>query len=244
MTEEKQETLIDRMMSVKGGEIKAAREKMGITQAELAARAGTNQQTIDRIERGLTRLSKYMPEIRVALGLPAYEEPEESLLRFSGKYNGGYGVRAHIAEDFRDPEKMPIFKLIEENGNWIIDMEPVLFLPRSYPVEGELGAYGIIVPDDRLAPALRVGEIAIVNPDGTTEWGSEVILLHGLEDGRTAALLRSWIGFDHYVAKEERKGADQYIKVRTWNPPTSESLRFLKWPAMGPVVAKLPAPKI
>lgn len=243
MSDEKKETRIDRMMSAKGDEIRAAREKLGLSQAELASRAGTNQQTIDRLERGLTRQSKYMPEIREALGLSPFQEAEESLVRFSGKYNGGYGVRAHIAEDYRDAEKIPVFSMIDEDGLWVVNSNPTLFLPRTYPVAEALGAYGIIVPDDLMAPALRKGEIAIVDPDASADYAGEVFLIHGLSDGRTAGILRNWVGYEHYKSKEDRGGAEQHVRVRTFNPPEVILLRWLTWPAMGAVVAKLPMPK-
>lgn len=245
MTEGRNETLIDRMMSAKGDEIKAAREKLGLSQAELAARAGTNQQTIDRLERGLTRLSKYMPEIRKALGLPSPIDEEDSLIRFSAKYSGGYGVRAHIAEDYRDPEKMPVFtmQLGEESGakTWIIDAEPALFLPRAYPVKESLGAYGIVVPDDLMHPVLKKGEIAIVDPDGRSEPQGEVFMIHGMQDGRTAGLLCTWNGFENF---HEGAEGERFIKIRFWNPPEASLARWLIWPAMGPVVAKIRAPEI
>jgi transcriptional regulator with XRE-family HTH domain len=243
MSEEKRETRIDRMMSAKGDEIRAAREKLGISQAELASRSGTNQQTIDRLERGLTRQSKFMPEIREALGLPPYQEPEESLPRFSARYESGFGVRAHIAEDYRDPDKVPVFSMSDREGLWVVDENPKVYLPRTYPVADALNAYGIIVPDDKMAPALRKGEVAIVDPDASADYASEVFLIHGLADGRIAGLLRNWVGFEHYKSSVERGGAEQHVKVRTFNPPEVILLRWLTWPAMGAVVAKLPMPR-
>ena len=243
MTDEKRETLIDKMMTAKGDEIRAARDRLGMTQAELASKAGTNQQTIDRLERGLTRQSKFMPEIRVALGLPAYDAPEESLVRFSAKYGDLYGVRANMAEDYRNPVEMPVFEMDFNDGAdkaaWVIRSEPSFFLPRGYPVENSLGAYGVIVPDDRMAPALRKGEIAIVDPDTSDQSRSEVFMLHGLADGRTAGMLCTWNGFEH---RPEPDG-ELFVKVSFWNPPEAYLARWLTWPAMGSVVAKLPSPK-
>ena len=245
MAEERNETLIDKLMSAKGEEIKEAREKLGISQAELASRAGTNQQTIDRLERGLTRQSKYMPEIRTVLGLPSPVQEEESLVRFSAKYSAGYGVRAQIAEDHRDQEKMPVFTMEfgEEAGKatWIINSGPAFFLPRGYPVQESLGAYGVVVPDERMHPVLKKGEIAIVDPDAVNEPLSEVFMIHGMPDGRTAGMLCTWTGFEN---RQPRSEGDLLVKIKFWNPPEAFLARWLTWPAMGPVVAKLPAPKI
>ncbi|MEF0939609.1 helix-turn-helix transcriptional regulator [Rhizobium sp. BR 362] len=240
---ERNETLIDKLMSAKGEEIKSAREKLELSQAELASRAGTNQQTIDRLERGLTRQSKYMPEIRKVLGLPSPIQEEESLVRFSAKYGAGYGVRAHIAEDYRDRERMPVFTMAlgEESGEttWIINSKPAIFLPRGYPVQESLGAYGIVVPDDRMHPVLKKGEIAIVDPDAGSEPLGEVFMIHGMPDGRTAGMLCTWTGFENMHSSE----GELQVKVKFWNPPEAFLARWLTWPAMGPVVARLPAPR-
>lgn len=50
-------------------ELKVARSIKGWTQAELAARAGTSQQTVDRLERGLVRHSAALSSIAAALGI-------------------------------------------------------------------------------------------------------------------------------------------------------------------------------
>ncbi|MFP5078625.1 helix-turn-helix domain-containing protein [Rhizobium sp. YIM 134829] len=244
MTDEKRETLIDRMMMAKGDEIRTAREKLGISQAELAARAGTNQQTIDRLERGLTRQSKFMPEIRAALNLDPYVEPEESLVRFSGKFGSNYGVRAHVADEYRDEHKMPVFgmEMAEEGGQkaWVLLQEPVTYIPRAYPVEGQLGAYGIVVPDERMSPVLKKGDIAVVNPDAAPEFGGEVFMLHGMTDGRTAGMLCTWIGFED---QEDGDKKERFRRVKFYNPHEAFLARFLTWPAMGSIVAKFPMPR-
>ncbi len=50
-------------------DIRAAREARGWSQNDLARAAGTNQPTVDRIESGETRHSKYLSSILDALGL-------------------------------------------------------------------------------------------------------------------------------------------------------------------------------
>ena len=50
--------------------VKSAREEKGLSQADLGRSIGVKQQSIDAIERGETRRSKFLPEIIAALGLP------------------------------------------------------------------------------------------------------------------------------------------------------------------------------
>jgi transcriptional regulator with XRE-family HTH domain len=56
----------------KGGVGKFCREReaKGWTHAELARRVRCQQQTIDKIERGLTEESRLLPRIALELGLP------------------------------------------------------------------------------------------------------------------------------------------------------------------------------
>ncbi|MDB5544115.1 MAG: Phage repressor protein contains Cro/C1-type and peptisase s24 domain, partial [Hyphomicrobiales bacterium] len=48
-------------------EIRARRRALGWSQAQLAAAAGTNQQNIDRIERGVVSHARALPAIEQAL---------------------------------------------------------------------------------------------------------------------------------------------------------------------------------
>lgn len=59
-----------------GKQIRAAREKRGWSQEFLAAKVGATQSTVDRIENGLTRTSRVLPDIarELDLDLPGYEK--------------------------------------------------------------------------------------------------------------------------------------------------------------------------
>lgn len=71
--------------------IRQKREALGWTQTELATAAGTNQATVDRIERGLTKNSKYLDNILLALDL---SKSETILLPVVGYIGGGQEVLA------------------------------------------------------------------------------------------------------------------------------------------------------
>lgn len=160
------------------------------------------------------------------------------MLPFSGKFESGYyGVRARIAEDYMDPQKLPVFELEKHGDDWILSEEPVLYIPRAYPVEDDLTAYGIIVPDEEMAPSLRKGQIAIVNPDHSgTDWSQDIFLVRALPNGRIAGLFRAWYG---YTDAAGEKGGMKNVKVAKWNPQTIELLPHLAWPAHGSVVARV-----
>lgn len=48
--------------------VKLRRTELGLTQTELATRAGTSQQAIQQLEEGKTKRPRYLPELSVALG--------------------------------------------------------------------------------------------------------------------------------------------------------------------------------
>jgi transcriptional regulator with XRE-family HTH domain len=50
-------------------DLRTRRERLGWSQAKLAAKAGTTQQTIDRIENGQTTHSRSLPKISAALDI-------------------------------------------------------------------------------------------------------------------------------------------------------------------------------
>jgi transcriptional regulator with XRE-family HTH domain len=58
-----------------GSSIRAAREAKGMTQAELAEKIGTSQQTVDKIERGIMKRTTYLPEIYQVLDIAETAKP-------------------------------------------------------------------------------------------------------------------------------------------------------------------------
>jgi transcriptional regulator with XRE-family HTH domain len=115
--------------------IKAKREELGWTQQELAIAAGSNQATVDRIERGLTKNSKHLSKILVALGL---EHNQSNQLPVVGYIGGGQLVYA-----IDDHEK--------GDGLELIDAPP-----------GVENGIGLIVRGDSMAPKYDDGDIVVI----------------------------------------------------------------------------------
>ncbi len=76
--------------------VKLKRDELGLTQTQLAEKAGTSQQAIEQLERGKTKRPRYLPELSVALGVSAewlLEGKSEDLkgdnFKFSGQYHPG-----------------------------------------------------------------------------------------------------------------------------------------------------------
>lgn len=74
-----------------GDKIRTRREELGWSQNQLAARANTNQSTVDRLERGQTNNSKHLAAILLALGLT---NRQSNTLPVVGYVGGGQEVLA------------------------------------------------------------------------------------------------------------------------------------------------------
>lgn len=118
-----------------GERIRSRRDELGWTQAELAVAAGTNQATVDRIERGQTKNSKYLKQILLALNLT---EGQKYLVPVVGYIGGGQQVFA-----IDDHEK--------GDGLEHIDAPP-----------GVDNGIALIVRGDSMAPRYEDGDYVIV----------------------------------------------------------------------------------
>lgn len=123
-------------MAIDGRRIREKREALGWTQAELAAAAGTNQPTVDRIERGETLHSKHLTKILLALGIT---DQSPSRVPIVGYIGGGQAVLAiddHLKGDGFDEIDAPAGV---ENG------------------------IGLIVRGDSMAPKYDDGDVIVVD---------------------------------------------------------------------------------
>ena len=116
-------------------QVKERREQLGWTQAELATAAGTNQATVDRIERGQTRNSKYLPNILLALGIT---EKHTARIPVVGYIGGGQEVFA-----IDDHEK----------GGGIDEIEAP---------PGLENGIALIIRGDSMAPKYEDGDIVVI----------------------------------------------------------------------------------
>lgn len=178
MSDEKDHPLMERLRKRAGDDIRAAREAKGLTQTQLAELADTNQQTVDRIERGVTMRSKAYPAILKALDLemPFSADVDQTIDKVRGAPSQSPMPRRlkdaikHFGNATGGSAKVPIFAR-SRDGLVLINA-----IPRTYPVELVDGAYGLLVIESEMEPALRRGDIVIVNPFLPLQPDSEVVV--------------------------------------------------------------------
>lgn len=198
-----------------GNLVRREREARKWSQEYLAKLSGTTQSTIDRIEAGLTRRSRTLPEVAAALGLPhpaAQNQPPSPLIP---------------SDQLVGERDLPIFGSAEGgDGAVILSNEPVDAVKRPEPLARVRGGYGVIVTGESMIPLFRPGDIALINPHLPPRPDREVILQKE-ELGEHYAILKTLM----------RLNAEVY-RLKQWNPVTEFTRERSEWPRCELVVGK------
>lgn len=146
-----------------GKRVRAAREALGLSQAELAQRIGMTQTGVASIEAGDVARPKKMFEIARALSLPV-----EQLL-------GDTSAPPQAVERIRPPEgaisetqityDFPVYAAIEtSDGYFRLTPEPIETQKIPSILEGVRGAYGLVITGETMFPEFRHGDMALIHP--------------------------------------------------------------------------------
>ncbi|CAB4171722.1 COG2932 Predicted transcriptional regulator [uncultured Caudovirales phage] len=191
--------------------VRAAREKKGLSQAQLGALIGIKQASLQSVEKGDTARSKFLPEIVRELGIPPADVglPAETQPSNLPPVADPYGPK-----DFR------IFSAAEGGGGEILrSPEPVDWWPRPIEVQRVTGAYGMYVVGHSMEPEFEPGQVAVVNPNLPHIAGKSYIFYAETEDGTIRAT----------VKRLKSRSADSWV-VWQHNPPPGQKNEF-KLPA-------------
>jgi transcriptional regulator with XRE-family HTH domain len=188
--------------------IRGRRKQLGLSQAKLASAVGTNQQTIDKIEKDIIKHSRFMARIAHELGLRLEELDPES---FPGSPTNV--IPGEVLAGARD---LPVHAAAEGGkGQIIVSSDPVDWVLRPAPLANVRGGYGLIIVGESMVPEFEPGDIALVNPhlppvpDVTSVFYSEV------QEGEVRATVKRLI----------RVAPDAW-HLRQWNPPSGEKPDF------------------
>lgn len=148
-------------MDVPGEKIRKRREELGLSQAQLGKQAGGfSQATVEKIEKGITTRSKFLPGIARRLGLPL-EEISPDLAGLPEPVAPAFTLptQNYYSRDFK------IYASVEGGpGEIIRSTEPIDVIPRPAAVAHVKEAYGLVITGESMVPEFRPGDTALVNP--------------------------------------------------------------------------------
>lgn len=192
-----------------GSIIRAAREARGMSQDDLARRVGTKQQTIDKIESGTIKHSRYFPKIALELRI----EIARLMPDLGSKVAGAQLVpESNLRSDVRD---FPVHVAAQGGpGEIVVSSDAVAWELRPARLVGVSRAYGIIVVGESMTPEFWPGDIAFINPHlPPAHYVTCVFYAEG--DGETRATIKHLL-----------KWSERLWYVRQWNPPKGQKRDF------------------
>ncbi|PVE25401.1 hypothetical protein DC522_05750 [Microvirga sp. KLBC 81] len=201
-----------------GNEIRQRREALGLTQEQLAQRAGTNQQTLHRIETGETKHSRAIPRILKALedaGSPT--PPAVQVANDPEIFARATGIGGDV----------PVYAAAEGGpGEMVVEKSPIDYAPRPEPLQGVKDGYLVYISGESMSPEYRPGQRAIVHPKlPPTPDETHIFYTNNPADDRAT--------IKHLV-----RVTPEAWHVEQWNPPKKFTLDRSEWPVAHRVVGK------
>lgn len=201
-------------MSIIPENVRAARKRKGMSQQQLADAAGVGQSTIDKLETGKTRASRYIARIAAVLDVDVSE--------LDSDFEAGAILPVRV-ESYAVPGRkilgdkdFPIYAAYEgEGGSMVLSSEPLEYIHRPEFMLNETEGYGIMVVGEAMEPAYEPGDTALVHPRLPILPATDVILYAQAEGSGERAIIRRLL-----------KTTQEAWLLRQWNPPQGEVQDF------------------
>jgi transcriptional regulator with XRE-family HTH domain len=152
-----------------GSRIKYMREKLGLSQGQVADKLGVSQQAIQQVETGKAKKPKYLYEMAVMLGV-SYEwlvlgEENPKFAQGATRASNNNAVQEAATPNNADT-MIKIVELIQggPNGYHLVTGALADTLPRPRRLDGVDRTYGIYVYDNKMAPRFHTGDLVYVHP--------------------------------------------------------------------------------
>jgi transcriptional regulator with XRE-family HTH domain len=207
-----------------GERVRAAREKRGWSQDQLARVSGTTQSTIDRIEKSETRQSRKVFDVAAALDIdPPLPLPRERISPTEGERT----LPEWLLVGRRD---LPVYAVAEGGpGAVIVSTDAIEYVRRPTPLETEGRGYGMYILGESMSPAFESGDVALVHPRLPPARGTDVVLYQpqggpGQDGLATVKRLLKW--------------TDEEWALRQFNPLKEFTLKRAEWPVCHRIVGK------
>ena len=180
-----------------------------LSQSDLATKVGTNQQTIEKIESGITKRSGFLPQILHVLKIDMDYLTQTPSLPNTVAVEPAADRDPRRENILQGPVDLPVHGAAEGGrGAIIVSTDPIEYVARPQPLLSVRSAYGIIIVEDSMSPEFEPGQIALVHPHLPAQVGATCIFYSKAEDGTDRAIIK----------RLRRVTADSW-HVRQWNPP-------------------------
>jgi phage repressor protein C with HTH and peptisase S24 domain len=200
--------------------IRARREQLSISQAELGVRVGLSQAAIDKIESGRVQRTRAAARLATALNIPLSEIDPDLAAISSERFpepNAGSPIPVQISSHRR----VPVYgqAIGGDDGRFIMNGTRLMdvFCPPS--LEGVRDAYAVIFHGSSMEPRFFEGEAGWVNPHLPVKSGDFVVAQIAADNPGDPPF--------GYVKQFVSKGGTDLV-LRQINPPegNDEILRF------------------
>lgn len=191
--------------------IRVRRIEMGLSQEQLASKAGTSQQNVERIENGTVKHSRYMNAILRELGLESGTAPK--------------GEASRPIPQFLGESDLPVYSAVEGGpGEMVVSTEPIDFVPRPWFLKNVKDGYAVVVTGESMIPVYEPGDLVIVNPRLQAIRGKNAIFVSGSHE----------LGDFKATVKRLLRSAPDAWHVKQYNPPDGMTEEFAlpkrQWP--------------
>ena len=209
--------------------IRRARDRLDISQAQLAKDAGTTQQTVDRIERGQLSHSMALPAILAVLGI----SEDGRQLTGSGMLASAPPLGGFVKSDARSSApKMPVFMMwAGASADAMQTRVAGMHIIRPDPLFEIEEAYGLMVADNDMYPAYKLSDILLIHPHLNPRPGNDIIMSKPGDNDFGATRIRTLLEWQR----------EKWL-VRRYNPEQDEEINVAAWPIRHVIVGKLSMP--
>lgn len=215
-----------------GDTIARRRKELGLSQEELAERAGVSQSTIDRVERDdFKRMPSGLPAIAAVLDidLPEFSIHKAAVQKLRESLEHPLlASRIIPGAQLVGDRDFPIYAAAQGgNGHLIVTFDAIEYVKRPSILDGVRGAYGILVVGDSMEPAYEQGDMALVHPGLPPTRNVDVVLYDHPPDGEAEAIIKRLVSW-----------TDKEWTLKQWNPAKEWREFRVDWPTCHRVVGK------
>jgi phage repressor protein C with HTH and peptisase S24 domain len=196
--------------------LREARERVGLTQAELAEAVGTTQPQIGRLENSKRKLSKEWAE-----RLAPHLKVAPTQLMFP---RGGAVLIAPAVDD----REIPVYSAVEGGkGEFVVSSDEIERVARPWYLKGIKEGYAVVITGESMEPAFEPGDYAVVNPRAPLMKGKHAIFVAGEARGEFRASIKRLL-----------QQSDKAWRVEQYNPRKVFDLPKAEWASAYRVVGK------